>query len=63
MNGLGQTVTHPGDGAHEIGAWTQVSLFAQVLHAVALGGHGIGIRIIDPANNCYIGGLQLEGLT
>ena len=63
VDGLGQAVAHPGHGADYVGARTQVGLFTQVLYAVALGGHGVGVRIFDPAYDLDVGGLQFESLT
>ena len=37
MNGLPQAVTHPGDGANQVGTWAQVCLFTQVFNTMALG--------------------------
>ena len=62
VDGLSQAVTNPGHGANDVGARAQVSLFTQVLDAVALGGHRVGVRIFDPAHHLDVGGLQFERL-
>lgn len=62
VNGLGQAVAHPGHGADHVGTGTQVTLLAQVFDTVALGRHGVGVRVFDPAHYLDVGGLQLEGL-
>ena len=62
VNGLGEAVAHPGHGTDDVGAGTQVALLAQVLDAVALGRHGVGVRIFDPAHHLDLGGLQFERL-
>ncbi|MNF78279.1 hypothetical protein D3C84_604550 [compost metagenome] len=62
VNGLGQAVAYPGHGADHVGTGTQVTLLAQVFDAVALGRHGVGVRVFDPAHDLDVGGLQLEGL-
>ncbi len=62
VDGLCQAVAHPGHSANDVGARTQVGLLAQVLDAVALGGHRVGVRVFDPADHLDLGGLQLERL-
>ncbi|MNH44453.1 hypothetical protein D3C79_1066230 [compost metagenome] len=55
-------MTHAGHGADQVGAWAQVSYLAQVLDAVALGGHRISVGIVNPANHFDGSSLQFETL-
>ena len=51
MDCLCYAVTDPAGGTDDIGSHAQVGMVTQVLHGVALCGHGIGLGVFDPAND------------
>ncbi|SVK49615.1 Uncharacterised protein [Acinetobacter baumannii] len=59
---LRQSMTYARHGADQVGARAQVSHFAQVFDAVALGRHRVSVRIVDPADHVDRGSLQFEAL-
>ncbi len=60
---LRQGVTHAGYRANQVGARTQVRYFTQILDAVALGRHRVGVRVFHPAGHFHAGRLDLKALT
>ncbi len=62
MQRLRQRVAYAGHGAYQVSARAQVRHFTQILDAVALGRHRIGIRIVHPAGHFNLGCLQLKAL-
>jgi hypothetical protein len=58
----GQGVPHAGDRPEGVGPRPQVGDLAQVLEAVTLGRDGIGVGIVDPADDLDGLGGQLDGL-
>ena len=62
MHRLRQAVADAGDRAEQVGARAQVGEFAQVLQRVLLGLHGIGERVLDPADHLDRRRLDLETL-
>ncbi len=52
---LRQGVTHAGYRANQVGARTQVRYFTQILDAVALGRHRVGVRVFHPAGHFHAG--------
>ena len=53
MHGLGHGVADPGDGAEGVGAGPQVGHRAQVFEGVALLGDGVGLGIVDAADDVH----------
>ena len=60
--GLRQRVAHARDGAEGVGARAEVRHLAQVFERVLLGRDGIGLRIIHPADDLHLAGLDFDGL-
>jgi hypothetical protein len=63
MHRHGQRVPHARDCAKRIGPRPQVRNFTQVLKRVPLGGNGIGVRIIHPADDVDLRRLHLDALS
>ncbi len=55
-------MTYAGDSADEVSARTQVRHFTQVLDAVALGRHRVGVWIFHPAGHFDVACLDLKAL-
>ena len=62
MHRLGQGVTHTRDGSEGVGAGPQVGDLTQVLEAVALVTRGVGVGVLDPADDLDLFGLDLNAL-
>ena len=60
---LRQGMTHASYRANQVGARTQVRYFTQILDAVALGRHRVGVRVFHPAGDFHAGRLDLKALT
>ncbi len=63
MQRLRQGVTYARYRANQVGARTQVRHFTQILDAVALRRHRVGVRILNPAGDFHIGGLDFKALS
>ena len=63
MQRLCQGMTYASDRANQVGTWTQVRNFTQILDAVTLSGHRIGIRIFYPTCHFNVAGLDFKTLT
>ena len=60
---LGQAVAHPGDGAEGVGPGPEVGHLPEVLEAVPLGRHRVGVGVVDPAQHLDGRRLDLDRLT
>ena len=63
MQRLRQRMTYSRDSTNHVGTWTHVRHFTQILNAVTLSRHWIGIRIFNPAGYFNLSGLNFKALS
>ena len=59
MHGLRDGIAHASNRAEGVGARAQMCDRAKVFEAVALLGDGVGLWVLDHANDMHFGGLEL----